>query len=142
MAASRPPKPGLLAVELEGEIPIYRQIIDGIRRQVADGLLPPGAALPSVRQLATDLEINPNTVSKSYLLLERDGILVSRRRKGYYVAETAPDRARAGDRTRLDEAVSDFLAAGHGLGLSDDSLLQALATRVAIDSDNDEDGGK
>ncbi len=142
MASSRPPAPGLLAVDLEGETPIYRQIINGIRRQVADGLLPPGAALPSVRQLATDLDINPNTVSKSYLLLEQAGILVSRSRMGYYVAEAARDRALAGDRTRLDEAVSDFLAAGHELGLTDESLLQALATHVADNSESEDDGGK
>ena len=142
MVSSGSPTPGLLAIELESDIPIYRQIIRGIRRQVVDGLLVPGMALPSVRQLATDLEINPNTVSKSYLLLEHDGILVSHKRKGYYVAKTAHDHARAGDRNRLDEAVTDYLAAGRDLGLSDDSLLQALATRVAGDSEPDDDGGK
>ncbi|MBC8426197.1 GntR family transcriptional regulator [bacterium] len=137
MNAQEPPDTGLLTIDLESGTPIYRQIIQGIRHQVAAGRLSPGAALPSVRQLATDLEINPNTVSKSYLLLERDGILVSRRRKGYYVAEAARDLARAGDRARLNDVVSDFLSAGRELGLSDDSLLQALATRVA----DDEDGG-
>ncbi|MBU0742674.1 GntR family transcriptional regulator [bacterium] len=141
MASSGSPAHGLLAVDLEGETPIYRQIINGIRRQVADGLLPPGAALPSVRQLATDLEINPNTVSKSYLLLERDGILVSRSRTGHYVAEAGRDHARAGDRTRLDEAVNDFLAAGHELGLSDEFLLHALAARVADHPEIDDAGG-
>jgi len=137
MNAHETAETGLLTVDLESGAPIYRQIIQGIRRQVATGRLTPGAALPSVRQLATDLEINPNTVSKSYLLLERDGILVSRRRKGYYVAEAARDLARAGDRARLDVVVSDFLSAGRELGLSDDSLLQALRIRV----DGDENGG-
>lgn len=137
MNAHEPAETGLLTVDLESGTPIYRQIIQGIRRQVATGWLTPGAALPSVRQLATDLEINPNTVSKSYLLLEQDGIIVSRRRKGYYVAENAPDRALAGDRARLDDVVSDFLSAGRELGLSDDSLLKALRTRV----DGDENGG-
>ena len=56
------------------------------------------------------------------------------------MADAALDRARAGDRTRLDEAVHDFLEAGRDLGLSDDSLLKVLAARVADDSDND--GGK
>jgi GntR family transcriptional regulator len=132
------PGPGLLTVDHDDETPIYRQIIRGLRRQVADGRLPPGTPLPSVRQLAGDLEINPNTVSKSYLLLERDGILVSRLRRGYYVAEGARERARAGDQVRLTEVVNDFLAAGHELGLSRQALLTALAERVADDA---EDGG-
>ena len=129
---------GLLTVDHDDETPLYRQIIRGLRRQIAEGLLPPGTPLPSVRQLAGDLEINPNTVSKSYLLLERDGILVSRRRRGTYVAEGARDRARAGDRVRLDEVVSDFLAAGRELGLSRQALLTALSDRI---DDDEEDGG-
>lgn len=135
---TRDPAPApLLTVDLERETPIYRQIIQGLRRQVAEGRLPPGTPLPSVRQLAADLDVNPNTVSKSYLLLERDGILVSRRRRGTYVADDARARALAGDRARLDDVVNDFLAAGRELGLSRDSLLRALADRL----DGDTDGG-
>ncbi len=137
MSTRDPASAPLLTVDLESGTPIYRQIIQGIRRQVAAGRLPPRTPLPSVRQLAADLDINPNTVSKSYLLLERDGLVAARRRKGYYVAEGARERALAGDRARLDDVVNDFLVAGRELGLADASLLQALADRL----DGDEDGG-
>lgn len=56
-------------------LPIYRQLMDQILAQVASGVLAPGAFLPTVRQVAEDLQINPMTVSKAYSLLERDGVL-------------------------------------------------------------------
>jgi GntR family transcriptional regulator len=66
-------------------IPIYRQLIDQIRAQIAGGRLPSGEFLPSVRQLAEELEVNPMTVSKAYSLLERDGLVELVRGQGMRV---------------------------------------------------------
>jgi GntR family transcriptional regulator len=68
-------------------LPIYRQIVDQVRRHVASGRFRPGDFLPSVRQAALELEINPMTVSKAYSLLERDGIVDLVRGQGMRIAE-------------------------------------------------------
>jgi len=69
--------------------PIYRQLVDQVRRLVAGGQLAPGAALPSVREVAQQLTVNPMTVSKAYGLLELEGVLDRRRGVGMIVADRA-----------------------------------------------------
>ena len=89
--------------------PISRQIVDGVRRAVATGELAPGAQLPSVRGLAVQLSINPNTVAKAYAELTAEGWLESRQGLGLYVA---PPRQRLSfdeREKRMDEAVSRFV---------------------------------
>ena len=71
--------PPLLSIDLHNGVPAYRQIMDQIKLQIATGLLPAGAELPSTRTLSAELALNPMTVSKAYGLLERDGILERRR---------------------------------------------------------------
>lgn len=120
----------LIAIDPEADQPVYRQIIDSLRRAAAEGRLAPGTALPSIRQLAADLGINPNTASKAYLLLEQEGLIHGRRRRGYFLAEEAAARASAGEKTRLQEAVRRLVREGRDLGLSQSDLLQALATEL------------
>lgn len=89
--------------------PISKQIVDGVRRAVATGELAPGAQLPSVRGLAVQLSINPNTVAKAYAELTAEGWLESRQGLGLYVA---PPRQRLSEEERekrMDEAVSRFV---------------------------------
>ena len=71
--------PPPLSIDLHNGVPAYRQIMDQIKLQIATGLLPAGAELPSTRTLSAELALNPMTVSKAYGLLERDGILERRR---------------------------------------------------------------
>lgn len=89
--------------------PIGRQIVDAVRMRIATGALVPGAQLPSVRGLAQQLTVNPNTVAKAYSDLVAEGWLESRQGLGLFVA---PPRQRLSDaeRTRrLDEAIDRFL---------------------------------
>ena len=69
--------------------PIYRQIVEQVRARVAGGSLPAGAMLPSVRQVAAAVQVNPMTVSKAYSMLEAEGLLVRRRGQGMQVAKRA-----------------------------------------------------
>ena len=80
-------------------IPIYRQLVDQVRRLIAGGQLPPGAQLPSVRDLAVEYAVNPMTVSKAYSLLEAEGLLERNRGKPMTVA--AGRRAQASLTQRL-----------------------------------------
>jgi GntR family transcriptional regulator len=84
-------------------LPIYRQIVDQVRRQVAGGQLRAGDELPSVRALAAEHAINPMTVSKAYALLEAEGLLERRRGLGMVVAPQRSPTARIAERLALLE---------------------------------------
>ena len=81
----------LFSISTGSAEPIYRQLIDQVRRLVAGGQLAPGDTLPSVREVAEALALNPMTVSKAYGLLERDGIVRRQRGLGMTVADVAGD---------------------------------------------------
>ena len=76
-----------LAIDPTDAVPIWKQIEDGVRRLVVAGVLAPGAAVPSVRELARELRVNPATVSKAYQRLTDAGVLEVRRGEGTFVAD-------------------------------------------------------
>ncbi len=88
------------SVNPKSGLPIYLQITEQIRRGVAAGILLPGDQLPSVRELAARLLVNPNTVARVYRDLERDGLLETRRGQGTFVGAEAVSMAE-GERRRL-----------------------------------------
>ena len=93
--------PQLFSIVPGSSAPIYRQLVDQVRRLVAGGQLAPGDALPSVREVALQLAVNPMTVSKAYGLLELEGVLERRRGVGMLVAERSPDTGALDDRAAL-----------------------------------------
>jgi GntR family transcriptional regulator len=105
-------------------VPIYLQIAEGIRAAVAAGVYRPGEALPSLRNMAIQIKVNPNTVQRAYDELEREGLIYAQRGKGLFVAEkgTASAQSQAGDGVRrvLDEAVR----AGQAAGMSADQVRE------------------
>ncbi|HLA73376.1 MAG TPA: GntR family transcriptional regulator [Steroidobacteraceae bacterium] len=107
--------------------PIYRQLIDQVRRMVASGQLAAGAALPSVRELAIEHAINPMTISKAYSLLESEGVLERQRGKPMTVA--AQDRVQVPRTQRLQqlEAQIDHLVlSARQLELTQEDLAKAI----------------
>lgn len=113
-----------LRVDPSSPVPIFRQIADGLRAAVAAGAYRPGELVPSVRQQALALLVNPNTVQRAYDELERDGLLVSRKGIGMAVADGA---ARAASRDAAADAQTALAAAI-------DAALAAGLTRDAIDA--------
>lgn len=108
--------------------PIYRQIVDQVRRLVASGQLAPGDELPSVRTVALEHAINPMTVSKAYSLLEAAGLLERRRGVGMVVAQQASAMTAAVDATALLQPVLlEAAQVARQLGLSDEAALVAFA---------------
>lgn len=91
-----------LDVDPSDAAPIWRQIEDGVRRLAISGRLPAGTAVPSVRELARNLRVNPATVAKAYRRLVDDAVLEVRRGEGTFVADR-PDAVRQDDRTQLLE---------------------------------------
>lgn len=93
----------LVEIRADDSRPIYVQIIDEVRRSIVAGGLDGDDPLPSVRELASRLQVNPNTVSRAYRELERDGIVYVRRGRGTFVS---PDANREADRHRLAREVA------------------------------------
>ena len=115
-----------LRVDPAEAAPLWSQIEDGVRRLVASGGLTAGAALPSVRDLARDLRVNPATVSKAYQRLTDAGVLEVRRGDGTYVSTTAPSLSR-GERSRaLREAALRYASVAATFGASRDESLDEL----------------
>ena len=94
--------------------PIYTQIIDGFREQITAGILRPGDKLPSVRDLAAELAINPNTIQRSYRQLEMEGWIVSMQGKGCFVSGETSIRLREAERllAEFDRTVSALARCG------------------------------
>ena len=104
--------------------PIYAQIIDGYREQIASGILQPGDRLPSVRELATQLAINPNTIQRAYRQLEMDGWIVTMQGKGCFVC-SAPSTRHA-ETQRLLAIFDSTTAALINLGTGREELVRRL----------------
>ena len=83
-----------LPIEPDSHVPVYVQIVEHMRSAIAAGVYRPGEALPSLRALATDLKVNPNTVQRAYDELFRQGLIRSHRGVGMFVAERGPRSAR------------------------------------------------
>ncbi len=110
--------------------PIFRQITDQIRRAIASGELSVGDLLPSVRQLAHELVINPNTVAKAYGELVRDAVLDSVAGKGFFVAKPRSVFSKAERLRRIDEAIDRLLNEMLTLNISGEELIARLKNRL------------
>ena len=83
-----------MSINPSSDVPIYKQIADDIRHRIAAGVYKPAESVPSLRTLALELMVNPNTVQRAYELLDREGLLVSRRGVGLFVAKRGAVSAR------------------------------------------------
>jgi GntR family transcriptional regulator len=114
----------LIAIDTHDPRPIYVQIMDEIRRAIVLRTLAPDEPLPSVRQLAVELRVNPNTVSQAYRELERQGIVRVRRGQGTYVLDPRVDGAERA--AMASEVATRALRDAHRHGLGADELIDAI----------------
>src|ERR1700759_3037830 len=94
-------------LDLSSGVPVYRQIIDAVLGGIASGALQPGDQLPTVRQLAVDLSINPNTVVRAYRELEIRGVLETQQGTGTFVTDQKPRANGAERRRRVGQLIGD-----------------------------------
>lgn len=108
-------------------IPIYRQLIEQVRRLCASSQLQPGDTLPSVREVALAHAVNPMTISKAYSLLEAEGLLERQRGKAMTVARGMPAKENRQERLRrLQPSVEQLVMAARQLELETEDVLKAL----------------
>lgn len=118
----------MLRIDPRDAVPIWKQIEDGLRRLVGAGGLRPGRPVPSVRDLARELRVNPMTVSKAYQRLADAGVLAVRRGEGTFVADGPPQLTRAEKARTLREAASRYVALAVTLGVSRDEAAREVAS--------------
>ena len=121
-------------IDPRSSIPLYAQIAARIRVAVASGELRPAAALPSVRELAAELRVNPATVVQAYRDLEADGFVEIRHGAGTFVRELAPARS-ARERARQARAiVHNMMTEARRLGVSLRELRDAIDTEIGVEA--------
>jgi GntR family transcriptional regulator len=110
--------PAILTVDPRSGVPIYLQIIEQVKRSVALGALGAGEQLPTVKQLALDLTVNPNTIARAYRELEREGVIETSVGRGSFVrsdgAEASPKVAAEIGRAAIDLALREAKSVGLG----------------------------
>ncbi len=118
--------PRTVAIDPGDPAPIWRQIEEGVRRLAASGALPPGSVVPSVRELASELRVNPATVAKAYQRLADGGVLTVRRGEGTYVA-AAPPRIPESERRRvLRDGAARYAATATSIGADRERAVEEL----------------
>jgi GntR family transcriptional regulator len=115
-----------ISVDASSDVPIFRQIVQQIKTGVAMGRLQPEDPLPSVRQLAVDLAVNPNTVARAYLDLEIEGVIYKRQGAGTFVATQGVRVSKNERRKVLTELIEKALVEGVNLGLDEVELREAF----------------
>jgi GntR family transcriptional regulator len=116
-----------IKLDFRSGIPIYLQIMEQIKRQIASGELQPGDQLPTVRQLATDLRVNFNTIARAYRLLDEAGVISTQHGRGTYILEDTPPEASAQLRRQaLDEITQQYLAQAARLEFAPQEVREQL----------------
>jgi GntR family transcriptional regulator len=115
-----------IALDGHSGVPVYRQIIDQVRGAVANGALQAGDQLPTVRQLAVDLAINPNTVVRAYRELELGGLLETNQGTGTFIRAQEITGSKQERARQLAQIVSDCLARAGAAGFTVQDLIEEL----------------
>jgi GntR family transcriptional regulator len=118
-----------IQIDTKSGVPFYRQIIEQVKFAIARGDIAPGDQLPTVRQLAVELEINPNTVIRAYRELEIEKVLETQQGSGTYVGQKRPEIDVLERKRMLDQILTDLLARASSYGFTLDEVLTGLRQR-------------
>jgi len=117
-----------ITIDVNSPQPVFSQLTEQIRTAVKDGALKPGTALPPIRQLAADLQINPNTVAKAYALLERDAVIETRGRRGSFVHRDGKKHSRTNPAEQAPSVLGAAVEKLREAGLTDSEIRIAFAS--------------
>jgi GntR family transcriptional regulator len=113
-------------LDMHTGVPVYRQLIDQVRTGMAAGALAPGDQLPTVRQLAVDLAINPNTVMRAYRELELGGLVDTHQGTGTFISDKKPERKSADRERQLSQIAGQSAARAGAAGFRVEDLIERL----------------
>jgi GntR family transcriptional regulator len=116
----------IIRVDTDSTVPIFEQIISEVKAAVAREAAVPGEMIPSVRQMAAQVLVNPNTVARAYRELEREGIVYTRKGLGVFISDGAAKLSRHDRRDEVERRFAELVAEARRAGLSDTELQDAL----------------
>ena len=125
----------MITIDYQSKLPLYEQIAERFQAMILRNALPPGSQMPSVRSLAMDLSINPNTIQKAFSLLEQRGYIYPVRGRGNYVADTA--RLAEQEKASLLKEVNNLLIQGKELGISRKEFIAVVDMLYGKEDTND-----
>lgn len=118
--------PAVLTVDPRSGVPIYLQIVEQVKRSVALGILRSGERLPTVKQLATDLTVNPNTVARAYRDLERDSVIETAPGRGSFVRADADGAGRAAVADLARDAIESAVREAKSVGAAREDVRRLI----------------
>lgn len=107
----------MITINESSPVPIYQQIIDGMRREILAGVFGPDSRLPSIRDLALELKVNPNTIARAYQELESEGILYFKRGQGAFVTPQSDADLLAQARQEMVKHINEIITIARSMGL-------------------------
>lgn len=119
-------QPFAFRLDAHSGVPVYRQLIDQVQAGIASGALPAGMQLPTVRQVAVDLTINPNTVSRAYREMEIRGLLDTQQGTGTFVADRRVEFSKDERDRQLGQLAGEFVSRAGAAGFTLKQLIKAL----------------
>jgi GntR family transcriptional regulator len=126
----------MYSIDSRSAVPVYEQLKRQIIIHIVSGVLNDGEKLPSIRELASAILINPNTVAKTYRHLETDGFVTSRKGLGVFVS--ASGRELQSNRTEIFKELTDeYVSKAAGLGLNADEIMKGLSERLKGEIEHD-----
>jgi len=120
----------VLKVDESAPIPIYAQIVQGIRREILQGVYGPDHRLPSIRDLATELKVNPNTIAKAYQEMETKGVIYFKRGQGAFVAPRTEEERMKEATTEIMKLFKEILTIAASMSLSNQQLQKLLSEMI------------
>jgi GntR family transcriptional regulator len=130
----------VIRVDATSFVPIYEQIKQGIVRLVATGRLKAGEPLPSIRDLAAEIIVNPNTVARAYRELEQDGVIATQKGRGSVVAERARPDAERDLKAHLGRVMDGAIAEARKFDLGDEAVRGLFEDRLRQGADRKRGG--
>ncbi|GAK01431.1 GntR family transcriptional regulator [Geomicrobium sp. JCM 19055] len=117
----------MINIDPSSKEPIYRQIVTAFKEQVARGVLEQNEKIPSVRELSSQIVVNPNTISKAYQELEREGIIITVRGRGTFIAEQVVKEIVSKDIEEVKEKVKQLVLEGYYAGIEKEVMQDWVA---------------
>ena len=119
-----------MKVNPRSHVPIYLQIAEEVRAAIAAEIYRPGEPLPSLRVMAIDIQVNPNTVQRAYDALEREGLIYSQRGKGLFVTEQGAASAQTHARQTVQRAFKEGIRTGRAAGMNAEQMRDVFNTAI------------
>jgi GntR family transcriptional regulator len=120
----------MIRIEESSGIPIYLQVVSGIRREILTGVFGADDRLPSIRDLAMELKVNPNTIAKAYQELEQQGSIYFKRGQGAFVAPKNKEERMQEAVAEIDKLIKEILEISRQLGISSQEVQSRLAEHM------------